>query len=105
MRKWHLEYSDSLENRINEIARYVAQELDDADGAKRIVGRLRAAFARISETPYRYRLHPAAPVEAAGIRVAVSGSYHVLFRIRENEHTVQIVDVLHGHQDASRFSL
>lgn len=101
---WKKEYHNNAKLKIREILEYVALELDDVNGAKVIAERLEGLAKRISRSPYRYRLHPVQSLEERGVRIGVVGSYHMLFTIIEEEHVVQILYILHEHQDASAVS-
>ncbi len=77
---------------LEEIAIYIAQ--DSPRHALRVIRLLRAKMVEIAKDPLLYRLRPELGVHA---RLAVVGSYVILFRIRD--HTVRVERVVHGMRD------
>ena len=77
---------------LEEIATYIAQ--DSPRHALRVIRLLRAKMLEIAKDPLLYRLRPELGVDA---RLAVVGSYVILFRIRD--HTVRVERVVHGMRD------
>jgi plasmid stabilization system protein ParE len=77
---------------LEEIAEYIAQ--DSPRHAARLIRLLRARMKEIAKQPRIYRLRPELGAEA---RLAIVGSYVILFRIRQN--AVRIERVVHGSRD------
>lgn len=77
---------------LEEIADYIAR--DNPRQAIRLLRKLGARMKEIARHPQVYRLRPEIAPEA---RVAIVGSYAILFRIREE--TVRIERVVHGSRD------
>ena len=74
---------------LEEIAGYIAQ--DSPRHALRVIRLLRAKMVEIAKDPTLYRLRPELGVDA---RLAVVGSYVILFRVRDK--TVRVERVVHG---------
>lgn len=77
---------------LEEIAEYIA--LDSPRHALRTLRLIRAKMNEIARKPEMYRLRPEIGPEA---RLATTGNYVILFRIRKN--TVRIERVVNGSRD------
>jgi plasmid stabilization system protein ParE len=80
---------------LEEIADYIAQ--DSPRQAIRLLRELRLRMKEIAKKPVLYQLRPEIGSEA---RLAVMGSYVILFRISSN--TVRIERVVHGSRNLLR---
>jgi plasmid stabilization system protein ParE len=88
----HLRLSPRVPGDLEEIADYIAQ--DSPRQAVRVLHLLHGRMKEIARQPQIYRLRPELGPDA---RLATTGNYVILFRIRGN--TVRIERVLHGGRD------
>jgi plasmid stabilization system protein ParE len=91
VRRYHLEYSARFFRRLEDIRDHIASE--NAEAARRVVARIRAAVERLSVTPGIGR-----PGRVTRTRelVIVGTPYIVPYRVEGD--AVQIITVLHGAQ-------
>jgi toxin ParE1/3/4 len=82
---------------LDEIAAYIARE--NPARAATFIADLEAQCRAVARTPLSY---PAREDLAAGLRMAVSGRYLVLFREVPEENTVRIERVVHGARNLRR---
>lgn len=87
-----LELSPFIESDLNDIADYIAQ--DNPARAVTFIQNIRTRFHDIHQNPLRYQLRPDIGDEA---RLAVVGSYAILFRICGE--VVRIERVAYGGRD------
>jgi plasmid stabilization system protein ParE len=80
---------------LDDIFDYVAE--DSPTAAYGLVAALRAKALRIGQAP---RAYPARANYGNGIRVALSGSYVIFFRIDADR--VEILHIVHGARDLKR---
>lgn len=67
---------------------------DNPQAADRVLDRLEEAASRLADTP---QIGPARDDIRSGLRYLVSGSYLLLYRIRESG--IEIVRAVHGRRD------
>ena len=87
-----LRFSPHIKHDLLEIAEYIAH--DSPRHAANWIRVLRSHFKRIAENPTLYRVRPELAPDA---RLAVVGSYVILFRIRQDD--VRIERVVHGNRE------
>lgn len=87
-----LEFSRFVENDLDDIASYIAQ--DSPRRAVAFIQKIRAAFYDIQKNPQHHRLRPEI---GEGARMAVVGRYIILFRIVGEK--VRIERVVFGGRD------
>ncbi|WP_419804885.1 type II toxin-antitoxin system RelE/ParE family toxin [Terriglobus sp.] len=89
-----LELSEYVESDLEAIGDWIAE--GSPERAVSFVREIREEFARIGSQPHLFRLRPEI---GNGVRLAVKGSYVILFWI--DEDTVRIERVIHGSRNLS----
>lgn len=85
-----MEFSCYIEEDLNAIADYIAQ--DNPVRAVTFIREIRHKLAEIRDTPYLYQLRPDIGDEA---RLAVVGNYTILFRV-VHDQLVRIERIVYG---------
>lgn len=81
-------------NSIQEIARYITNELYSPAAAERITRMLYREIRALDELPARIGYTPEEPWHSKGVRRMVAGNYYVYFWIDEEQHIVHVTDVI-----------
>lgn len=99
MSEWRILHTLSANEDVKAIHAFIAAELEDSQGARRVATGINDAIGALSDMPLRYRLHPMERFAQMGIRYSTVGSYAILFRADEALHEVHVLRILHEKQD------
>ena len=94
---YKVEIAPQAAKEIEEIYLYIAQ--DSLGAAMRWYFAIHDKIQTLKESPNRCPMAFESRFYSYAIRNLISGSYRVLFRVREQEQTVQILHVKHGARE------
>ena len=91
--------SKEAHNDIDEIANYIAQELNNIQAATAFLDDIENSYRRIADNPFMYALCEDIRLQEKGYRKVVIKNYLVLYRVIEEEKTVYVIRVVYGARD------
>lgn len=96
MEEWTVTYDKYMLEKLDYIANYIANELDNAFGAQKVLDSIKRETQKLATMPLRFPLYPFNNTRI--FRFIVIGSYVVTFKANEKTKTVNILDIFHQHQ-------
>lgn len=96
MEEWAVTYDTYMLEKLDGIADYIANELDDAYGAQKVLDSIKKETQKLVTMPLRFPLYPFNNNKK--FRYIVIGSYVVTFKANEKTRTVNVLDIFHQHQ-------
>ena len=96
---YEVRITEHAEEAMHVIARYIAFELLDPQAAMNLLYDLRDRIRKLSEMPQRIKPINEEPWGSEGIRKVPVHNYYVYFWIDEDNHLVQVTDVIYHGRD------
>lgn len=97
MTPWTFTYSPAFTADLSNISAYIVSQFEDTDSAEKVLSAINNAIARLKYAPLRHPIFP--ECDDLSYRYVTAGKYVVIFRAHEKTHTVNILRVMHTHQD------
>lgn len=94
---WTLTYSPAFMRDLTDISTYIISQFEDATSAEKVVLAIKNATSRLVYMPLRHPFFP--ECDDFGYRYVTAGKYVIIFHAHENTHTVNILRVMHAHQN------
>ena len=99
---YNVKVTVQAQNQIQEIAQYIATELQAPDAALHLLDTLEFEISSLSAFPQRIALTEEEPWHSYGIHKMPVKNFLVYFWIDENACKVQITAVVYGRRDQAR---
>ena len=99
MEQYEVKITEPAQRQLQEIVRYIAEDLQEKRTAIRILDTLEKEILSLSTLPNRVALTEEEPWHSAGIRKLSVKNYLVYFWVDEEQKKVQITAVVYGRRD------
>lgn len=101
-RQYEVRITQHAEQAMREIGVYIAVDLIEPETAVRLLKTFQQEIAKLDSLPQRIHLTPEEPWRSIGIRRMRVKNYFIYFWIDEDNHRVQVTDVIYAGRDQSR---
>lgn len=92
--KYTIRITRQAREHLQEIRRYISQELSAPDAALRTIRAIRAEIVKLSDMPAKFKTIDEEPWGSAGFRKIRVKNYYVYYWIDEENRRVQIIAVI-----------
>ena len=99
MEQYEVKITEPAQRQLQEIVRYIAEDLQEKRTALRMLDTLEKEILSLSTLPNRVALTEEEPWHSAGIRKMLVKNYLVYFWVNEEQKQVQITAVVYGWRD------
>ena len=99
MEQYEVKITEPAQRQLQEIVRYIAEDLQEKRTALRMLDTLEKEILSLSTLPNRVALTEEEPWHSAGIRKLSVKNYLVYFWVNEDKKQVQITAVVYGRRD------
>ena len=99
MEQYEVKITEPAQRQLQEIVRYIAEDLQEKRTALRMLDTLEKEILSLSALPNRVALTEEEPWHSAGIRKMLVKNYLVYFWVNEEQKQVQITAVVYGRRD------
>ena len=99
MEQYEVKITEPAQRQLQEIVRYIAEDLQEKRTAVRMLDTLEKKILSLSTLPNRVALTEEEPWHNAGIRNMPVKNYLVYFWVNEERRQVQITAVVYGRRD------
>ena len=99
MEQYEVKITEPAQRQLQEIVRYIAEDLQEKRTALRMLDTLEKEILSLSTLPNRVALTEEEPWHSAGIRKLSVKNYLVYFWVDEEQKKVQITAVVYGRRD------
>ena len=99
MEQYEVKITEPAQRQLQEIVRYIAEDLQEKRTAVRILDTLEKEILSLSTLPNRVALTEEEPWHSAGIRKMLVKNYLVYFWVNEERKQVQVTAVVYGRRD------
>ena len=100
--KYTIRITRQARDHLQEIKRYISQELSAPDAALNTIRTIRAEISKLSDTPAKYKTINEEPWGSAGFRKIRVKNYYVYYWIDEINRKVQITAVIYVKREQVR---
>ena len=98
---WKVVYSAQALNDLSAIYEYIAFELLVPDTAANQVQRIMKSIKTLDEMPMRHKIYEEEPWQSQKLRIFPVDNYLVLYLLKEELNTVNIVRIIYGGRDVT----
>jgi len=98
---FRVEFSDQAADDLNEIIRYINDELFNPQAAERFYHAVSEKLELLREQPYIFPLYHDEKLSAEGFHFVVIGNYLMFYIIDDDTSVVSIARLLYGKRDIS----
>jgi len=99
MRQYEIIITPAAENDLQEIFRYIANELLDPQTANNLCDTIEQEILKLGTMPDRYPPFKKEPWFSRGLRFFPVGNFFVIYITREFDCTVHVLRVMYGKRD------
>lgn len=99
MRKYKVTISEIASADLEEVADYIAGNLQEPAIALKQIGRMKDAILSLQTMPDRHRLVSDEHLASRGVRMFPVGNYLVFYTVNQSAMTVSVVRVLYGRRE------
>lgn len=99
MEQYEVKITEPAQRQLQEIVRYIAEDLQEKRTAIRMLDTLEKEILSLSTLPNRVALTEEEPWHSAGIHKMPVKNYLVYFWVNEEQNQVQITAVVYGRRD------
>ena len=99
MEQYEVKITEPAQRQLQEIVRYIAEDLQEKRTAIRMLDTLEKEILSLSTLPNRVALTEEEPWHSAGISKMPVKNYLVYFWVNEEQNQVQITAVVYGRRD------
>ena len=99
MEQYEVKITEPAQRQLQEIVRYIAEDLQEKRTALRMLDTLEKEILSLSALPNRVALTEEEPWHSAGIRKMLVKNYLVYFWVNEEQKQVQITAVVYDRRD------
>jgi plasmid stabilization system protein ParE len=96
---FRVEFSEDAENEVDDIIRYISDELDNPWAAERFYEKVMLKSINISHNPYGYPLSREEKLFEKGYRYVVVGNYIMLYTVEEEKSLATVKNVVYGKRN------
>ncbi len=99
MKKYEVKITKMVYGQMQEIVRYISNELFAPDAAANLLDKFQESINGLSDMPERYSLADEEPWRSEGVRKIIVKNFLIYFWIDEPNSRVQVTGVIYGRRD------
>lgn len=99
MNKYNIEISEDERLDLKDISKYIKNNLQQSDVAKKLINRIRRAIYNHPNNPKLYSIIDDDYIRKLELRKIIVGNYIIFFKVIDSIYKIQIIRIMYGRRN------